>query len=185
MSLAEIIFLALVLATDAFSVSFSYGLCNIKESKKACLFLALGTGFFQFMMPLIGAFLTNIIFDYIQIYAQFIAGIIFILIGLRMIFEAKNNQKSPCSDNEYINITFKAVLLVSVATSIDALASGGSLFLMKAPVYKAALIIGVVTFLLSVTGFLTGKFFKKIAPDIICKFAGAILVFLGIKSIFL
>ena len=185
MSLLEVIFLALILATDAFVVSFSYGLCNIKQFKKTAMMLALGTGLFQFLMPLIGAFLTNLVFDFINIYAKYIAGIIFITLGVKMLFDAKSDKTNYCENNEANVVTLKTVFLISVATSIDALASGSSLFLLKANIFESAIIIGVITFVLSFIGFYAGKFFKKNAPDIVCKTAGAFLILLGLKSIFL
>ena len=185
MSIYEIIFLALILATDAFIVSFSYGICKIKNVKKSALLLALGTGFFQFLMPLIGAFFTNLIFNLIQTYSKYLAGTIFIIIGIKMLFESKSEDEQYCTKDVITEISLKTVFIISIATSIDALAAGSSLFLMQVPVFTASVLIGIITFILSLTGFFTGKYFKKIAPEIICKFAGAILILLGLKSIFL
>ena len=185
MSIIEIIFLAIILAADAFIVSFSYGLCNIKNVKKSAILLASGTGFLQFLMPVIGAFFTNLIFGLVQTYAKYLAGTIFIIIGIKMFFEAKQRDEQYCVKDEIIEISVKTVFLISIATSIDALAAGSSLYLMKAPVLLASALIGIITFILSLTGFFGGKFLKKIAPEIICKSAGAILILLGLKSIFL
>ena len=185
MTIYEIIFLAVILATDAFIVSFSYGLCNIKNVKKSAILLAAGTGFFQFLMPVVGAFLTTLIFGLIQTYAKYLAGTIFIIIGIKMLFESEPDNEQYCKKDEIIEISLKTVFLISIATSIDALAAGSSLYLMKAPVLLASALIGIITFILSLTGFFGGKFLKKIAPNIICKSAGAILILLGLKSIFL
>ena len=147
--------------------------------------MALGTGFFQFLMPIVGALFTSCIYNLIQTYAKYLAAMIFIIIGLKMYFENKTEKSEYCSKNIIVEIPIKTILLLSVATSIDALAAGISLFLIEVPIISTASFIGIVTFAISLIGFVLGKTFKKIAPEIICKLAGAILIILGLKSIFL
>ena len=102
-----------------------------------------------------------------------------------MFFEVKSEDKQYCEKDEIVEISLKTIFLISVATSIDALAAGSSLYLMKAPVLMSSILIGIITFILSLIGFCGGKTLKRIAPEIICKFAGTILILLGLKSIFL
>ena len=186
MRILEVFILALILALDAFVVSFSYGLCDLAKKDRAALLLSVGTGFFQFMMPLLGAVLALFIFDFIEIYANYIAGIIFIVLGVKLFIDSINkNSEITCSGE---NLTIKVVFAVSVATSIDAFAAGSSLYLLDKDffdVFLAAVIIGIVTFGLSLSGFYFGHFLKSFKPDLIGKLGGVLLFLYGIKTIFL
>lgn len=186
MSVIEIVFLGLILSIDAFLVSFSYGTCKYKNPVKSSLAIAFGTGLFQFLMPIIGANITNLIFSFIQNYANYIAGIILIILGIKIFLEnCKAKNTNYCSPT-YTEITWKIVLTLSVATSIDALAAGSSLYLLKVNIFIASLLIGVITFFVSTIGFYLGKNLIKYTPEVLfSKLGGIILVYLGIKTIFL
>ena len=185
MTFVEILFLALILSIDAFVVSFSYGLNTSKRLLNIPIKLAAGTGLFQFLMPLFGAVLTNLVSLWIQNYSKYIAGTIFIILGLKFIIEKMElSDYKTCESSENI-ITVKTLLTISIATSIDAMAAGGSMQLLHAPLVKASVMIGLVTFILAFTGFYAGIFMKKLAPNLLSKFGGIILILLGLKTIFL
>ena len=183
MSYLSVIILAFALSIDACVVSFSYGLNTAKKTIKTPLMIAGGTGLFQFLMPLFGAVLTNIVIVWIQSYSKYIAGIIFIILGIKFFME--NSELSGCKTENYNKITLKTLLTISIATSIDAMAAGSSMLLLKAPLVKASVIIGLVTFTFALIGFYIGVFMKKLAPNLLSKLGGIILVLLGLKTIFL
>ena len=183
MSLYEVICLAIILSADAFCVSLLYGLCPSANPKNICIKIAFGTGLFQFLMPLAGAYCASFLFEFIENYAQYIAGIIFIILGIKLFIESYKKDSLDCADK--IDISWKILLSISVATSIDALAAGSSLYLLKAPVFISSSIIGFITFINSVAGFCIGKFSKKYTPDILEKIGSILLILLGLKSILL
>ena len=124
MSYTEIFFLAIALSIDACVVSFSYGLAYTENRLKNSTLLALFTGIFQGLMPVIGYYLTGFVKTYIQPYAGLIVFLIFVYLGLRFIKEAfeKKDAKQLCID-------LKCLFLVAIATSIDAFSAGISLSL--------------------------------------------------------
>ena len=180
MSIYEILLLAYVLSIDAFLVSFSYGLCTIDTPKRYSLILAFGTGASQFLMPLIGAILASLVFLVIKDYASYLAGIIFVILGVKLCIDAKTDE-NKCKNL----ITPRIVFIASLATSIDALAAGASLYLLKENVLFASLVIGIITFINSLIGFNLGEKIKNKTPEIFGKIGGIILILIGIKSIFL
>ena len=182
MSIYEILILAYVLSRDAFLVSFSYGLCTFYTKKKYSLILAFGTGFLQFLMPILGAIITSVVFFAIKDSANYLAGIIFIILGIKLYIDAKAD-KSEDECEKFL--TPRLVLIASVATSIDALAAGSSLYLLKVNILFASLIIGIITFINSIIGFSLGEKIKNKAPEIFGKIGGIILILIGIKSIVL
>lgn len=186
MSVFEILLLGLVLSLDAFCVSFIYGTNSIGKNNSVSFKIAAGTGFFQFLMPLIGAGLTTAVYSYIQNYTGLLAGVIFVFLGLKFIFEKTdyegNSFKIKGTED---TLSLDTILLISLATSIDALAAGSSMKLLKTHMYFASLIIGIITFIDSFIGFKLGHVLKKYTTDIFSKLGGIILIFFGVKTIFL
>ena len=178
MSGLEIIFLALALSIDACVVSFSYGLAFTQERLKNMLLLASFTGFFQGAMPCIGYFLTQFVKDTITPYANLIVFTIFVFLGAKFIKEAfeKKAEKPYC-------IGLGCLLLIGIATSIDAFSAGISLALCHNTIIKPALLITTVTFINSCLGFCLGERFVSIPTKSMEITAGIILILLGIKAI--
>ncbi len=176
MLLFEIILLAFALSIDAAVISFSYGLCTEKNRRHTAFFLAAGVGFFQFLMPLLGALAASAVYSYIQSYAYYIAGAIFILLGLKFLLDSLGEKETGAKC-----INAREILLLSLATSIDALAAGSSLYLLKVPILAPAIIIGVVTFINSIAGFALGVFFKKLAPKPLEILGALVLIAIGVK----
>jgi putative Mn2+ efflux pump MntP len=174
----EILFLALALSIDACVVSFSYGLAFNQDRLKNMFLLASFTGFFQGFMPCIGYFLTQFVKDIISPYANIIVFTIFLFLGIKFIKEAFQKEKNaPCC------IGIGCLLLIGIATSIDAFSAGISLALYGNKILVPALLITIITFINSSLGFTFGGKFKHL-PSIgmeIC--AGLILICLGLKAI--
>ena len=176
-----LLLLSLGLAMDAFSVSVSFGVCHPKSKIISALRLAFFTGLFQTMMPLIGWFVGSILGKIFLKGSCFIAFIILFGIGIKMIIDAVI-KKEDCKP---IDISKgKHLIIVCLATSIDALAAGLSLGILKTDLLLSISMIGIITFFLSFTGVLLGK----IAGFILGKWAeiigGIILIGIGINIIF-
>lgn len=181
MSSFEIIFLAIALAMDACVVSFSQGLIFEHQRVRNSLILAFFVGFFQFIMPLIGGFFTKTVYSYIVPIAPWLVFAIFVALGVKFIKDALANEDK--TEVQKCNLCFKYLILIAIATSIDALAAGVSLTLSKTPLLYSSLIIGFVTFIFSLSGFWGGNLFKKFPAKNLEIAGGLILIFLGILAL--
>ena len=176
MSYFDIFFLALALSIDACVVSFSFGL---KENNKTTrTLLACTTGSFQALMPVIGYLLTTYVVKYIEPYANLIVFTIFLFLGIKFIKEAFEQKHEP----KCINLA--CLILIGIATSIDAFSAGISLLLSGNHILKPAVLIGLITFVNSTLGFTIGTRIKKLPSKPLEIFAGLILILLGIKAVF-
>lgn len=179
MSIIELIFLSIALAMDCFAVSFSAGgLQPGLRFKHACI-VGLFFGFFQAMMPVIGYFGGEIVVNYCAVFDHWIAFGILLFIGGKMIFEAVH----PSPDEEKIDVMKPATLLIlSIATSIDALAVGFSFSMLAVNIWFSVLIIGLFSFALSIIGIYMGKFLsQRIKPSYAEIIGGIILIGIGTK----
>ena len=179
MSLFALILLAVALSIDACVVSFAHGLVLEQNRLKNSLLLACFTGFFQALMPLIGFFITQSLYKYIEPASKWIVFAIFMYLGIKVIQEAFEDDKEipTC-------LSFNCLLMIAIATSIDALAAGVTLSLTSTNIFKAIIIIGMTTFLFSIGGYWCGCCLKKFSTKYLEIFAGLILIFLSIKSLF-
>ena len=179
MSYLSIILLSLALSIDACAVSFSYGLVYNENRFKNSLFIAVSTGAFQGLMPVFGYFLTGFVKDFIEPYSKFIVFFIFTYLGIKFIKESfdSERQKQLCID-------LKCLLLVGIATSIDAFSAGISLSLLGNKIFKPALLIAFVTFVNSMLGFYIGGRLKHMPVRNLEILAGLVLILLGIKAFF-
>lgn len=180
MHLIEILFLAAALGVDCLVVSFSQGLVFTRNRTKNSLALALTMGLSQGIMPCIGYFFTGAISRYIEPYAKWLVFIIFFALGAKLIYEAFNEK-----DENICCIDLKCLLGMGLATSIDALASGVSLNLTKTHLILSVLIIGFMSFFMSVFGFWLGNFFKKLPSKYLEISGGIILILLAFKNVFI
>ena len=175
MSKIEIFLIAISLSCDAFAVALSKGLCSNKLKIKNSLIVGLYFGFFQAIMPIIGYHLSKGLGSYLIIYSHLIGFIILSLIGILMFTE-----KSEEGNDLY---TFKIMLPLAIGTSIDALAIGVTFSLILDYIYKSALLIGIVTFMLSSIGVIIGYKIKNSVNIPAKKIGGIILILLGIKML--
>ena len=177
MGIIELIVLSIGLAMDAFAVAVCKGLSMSKMSwKKACIVGAY-FGIFQAAMPLLGYLLGISFQDKIASIDHWIAFVLLGAIGINMIKEAISKDKESSNDS----VKFKDMLILAIATSIDALAVGITFAFLKVNILLAISLIGIITFVLSIIGVKIGNIFgdkyeKK------AEFAGGtILILLGIK----
>lgn len=184
----EIWLIALGLAMDCFAVSIANGIVIKKLKWKTILITALLFGLFQGGMPLIGWLLASSFSHLVQQVDHWIAFLILAFLGGRMIWGSfkKEEEKSESSNPAKL----KMIVIMAVATSIDALAVGFSFALLDirtvAQILKSVAIIGLVSFVMSIIGFLIGnKFGSKYAKKIHAEFwGGVILISIGLKILF-
>ena len=177
MDFLSLVLIAVGLAMDAFAVSICKGLAMKRPGPKAIIVVGLWFGFFQALMPLIGYYLGSSFYDYISDYDHWIAFILLAAIGLNMIREALSGEEDGVDDS----IGFRTMLVLAVATSIDALAVGISLAMTGDDIVQSAVMIGVVTFLISAAGVkmgsLVGDRFGSRAELV----GGVILILIGLR----
>ena len=179
MSLIELILLAVGLSMDAFSVAVCKGLALRSVRPKHMIIVGLWFGGFQALMPMIGYFLGDR-FAARSRYDHWIILILLSFIGVNMIREALSGEDKD-DDAADAALSFKPMLILAVATSIDALAVGVTFAFLEVNILAAASLIGVITFALSALGVKVGSLFglRYKAKAEIC--GGVILVLLGVK----
>jgi len=179
MNFVEFFLIALGLAMDAFAVSVSKGLCTKRLQLKHYLIAGLWFGGFQAIMPLIGYLLGVSFASYVNSVDHWIEFILLSVIGGNMIKESF--EKGEDSDSKGSDFGYKTMLMMATATSIDALAVGVSFAFLQVNIMEAALIIGVVTFVMAALGIKIGNIFglryKKKAEFT----GGLLLILMGIK----
>jgi len=178
MNLFEIILIAVGLSMDAFAVSITLGLSVEKPKKIQYLIPGIYFGFFQALMPLIGFITGKLFADKVQQFEHWIAFALLSLIGANMIKESFSKKEEKNEDNPF---NFLKMLLLAVATSIDALAVGVTFAFFKLNIIMALIIIGLTTFLFSIVGVKIGNIFGKKYKSKAELVGGAVLILLGLK----
>lgn len=181
MGITETVIIAISLSMDAFAVALCKGLAMQKIKLKSCLIVGAWFGIFQGLMPLIGYLLGSTFADKITSVSHWIAFVLLAIIGANMIKESFEKEEK-CAD---CSLGFKAMLVMAIATSIDALAVGvGFAFIDFKPdwfVYIAFVLIGIITFALSAIGVKIGNIFGVKYKSKAEFVGGAVLIILGIK----
>ena len=181
MTLITIIIIALGLSMDAFAVSIVSGAAYKQLKIKHALRIALFFGGFQAIMPLIGYLAGLSIKNYIASYDHWVAFGLLSAVGVKMIYES---FKIKSAENNLNPTNILILLVLSIATSIDALAIGITLSFLKVSLVMAVSIIGLVTFVLSYLGVFIGKRFGHFFENKIEAIGGLILIGLGVKILF-
>ena len=177
----ELLLLAVGLSMDAFAVSICKGLAAKRASLKHMLLCGLWFGGFQALMPLIGYCLGSLFADTIQAVDHWVAFVLLALIGVNMIREACSKKEAEDAAEE-ADFTFRTMLVMAIATSIDALAVGISLAMAgNVNIWTSILLIGVTTCLLSMLGVKVGSIFGNRFEKKAELVGGVILIVLGIK----
>lgn len=178
MGFVELLLIAIGLSADAFAVALSKGLSMRKLDYKAGLIIAAAFGFFQAFMPWIGWLVCSNFKQYITAVDHWIAFVLLGFIGVKMIVDTiREKDEQP----KEFRLNYKELLLLAIATSIDALAVGITFAFLDVSIYSSVLLIGVVTFILSFVGVLIGNRFGirfKTKAEIA---GGIILILIGVK----
>ncbi len=178
MSIPALIITAIALSMDAFAVSICKGLAMKKASLKEMAVVGLWFGGFQTLMPLLGYFLGNAFEKYIVAIDHWVAFTLLALIGVLMIKEGCEKEEKDTD----ASLGFKAMLLMAIATSIDALAVGISYgILPNVNIWVAISSIGIITFLLCMVGVKVGNLFGAKYKSKAELAGGIILILIGSK----
>lgn len=162
---------------DASAVAICKGACYREVDMRLNLKLAISFGFFQALMPLIGYLVGAQFVDYIHAFDHWVVLVLLAGLGIKMIWDALHSDEAlVCTP-----LSFKELLLLSIATSIDALAAGLALAMLKVNILSSVAIIGVVTAILTFLGALlgckAGYKFKSKAQVL----GGVVLCLIGLK----
>lgn len=177
----EVVFLAVALSMDAFAVSIGLGSKQQIKLTSLALMSALYFGLFQALMPLIGYLGGKGILGWVEAYAPWVAFGLLTLIGGKMIYE------SFCEgvEDEIAIISHKVMLMLAIATSIDAMAAGFALTLLNINIFIACLIIGLTTSAFSWAGIIIGSRSGTWLESKAELLGGVVLILIGLKILLL
>ncbi len=150
----ELVLIALGLSMDAFTVSLGKGTCMNRFNLQGTLVIALFFGSFQALMPLLGWLLGKQFERYITAVDHWIAFGLLAFIGGKMIFDDLQTNRSAEACGTVLRL--RELLIMAVATSIDALAAGVTFSFLRVSIIPAVSLIGMITFILSFTGVCIG-----------------------------
>mgnify|MGYP004498479811 FL=1 len=177
MGVLELLLLSIGLAMDAFAVSICKGISMKKMNWKKAIIIGLYFGGFQALMPTLGYFLGTAFQSLITSVDHWIAFVLLGIIGGEMIKESFEID----SENQNDDVSFKTMIILAIATSIDALAVGITFAFLNVNLGLAVSLIGIITFILAVAGTKIGNRFgdkyEKKAEFV----GGVILILLGVK----
>lgn len=177
MEIFEIILIAVSLAMDAFAVSICKGLSMKKLDWKKVTIIALYFGGFQAFMPIIGYFLGSAFAEFVSSIDHWIAFILLAIIGGNMIKDSFDDEEEKRNDK----VDFKTMIVLAIATSIDALAVGVTFAFFETNLWISILVIGVITFAMSIIGVKVGNKFGDKFQNKAELLGGIILIFIGLK----
>lgn len=181
MSMLEIFLIALSLSLDCFAISISSGGTMKFFSFKNLLKMSLFFGIFQSIMPIIGFFAGIGIIKYIRKIDHWIAFLLLFGVGLKMIYESYKLDELNCQNNPKCPFGYETLILLSIATSIDALAVGFTFSILNAPIITPVIVIGITAFTMSIIGINLGYKGKKFFGKKMELVAGLILILIGLK----
>lgn len=182
MSHIEIIFIATSLAMDASTVCLAAAAAGFAKDARAVFRLCFHFGLFQFLMPVIGWFLGQTIISYIGTIDKWIAFLLLAGIGGRMIYDALNPTPDTRKKDPSRGLT---MVMLSIATSIDALAAGFSLAMLKIDIWYPGIMIGLITSGLSLIAIKIGTRLGEQFGSRMEIAGGLILIAIGIKIVLL
>ena len=179
MSIFEIVLISIGLAMDAFGVSIGKGLTmpvgeNGRKVTSAFLF-----GLFQFLMPLIGWLIGRQFIDVISDWDHWIIFGLLSYLGIAMIREGLSDDDEEDDDKQFLGVW--EMVMLSVATSLDAMAVGLTFAFLPINVWEASTMIGVITFAISLVGVYLGKFMGRFVGKYADIVGGGVLILIGTK----
>ncbi len=184
-SFFSILLLALALAMDATAVAASRGLAAQQVTLTHAVRVALFFGGSQALMPLLGYYLGTVLGRFAAAWDHWIAFALLAAIGLKMLWDARPSQAEGNDEKPGARDPFglRVMMVLALATSIDALAAGVTLPLVGAPLLLTLVTIGVTTAALSVLGLYAGKRLGDLFGRRLDAIAGLVLIGLGVKVI--
>ena len=170
------IIIGLSLSLDAFCVAVLKGFIKEKISFKYIFTIALYFGLFQGIMPILGYYIGYSMYDKVSLYDHYIILIILSSLGINMIYNS-NKKDNKLSDS----ISFIEMLILAIATSIDAFTVGITFTFLTSNIFSLCLVISLTTFIISFLGVLIGHKFGTLFNGKVEIIGGITLIFLGIK----
>ena len=178
MSILTVFIIAIGLAMDAFAVSISSGIALRRMQARHALLIASFFGAFQAIMPLIGWGAGRWARTFVAAFDHWIAFGLLVAIGIKIIYEALRGTDREVRGNP---LSLRVLLLLAVATSIDALAVGVTLPFLDVAIMIPAIVIGLVTFAMSFAGTYLGSAFGHLFERKTEILAGLLLIGIGVK----
>ncbi len=176
MNIIETLLVSFALAADAVAISICYGL-SLNNNFKKSLIVGFSFGIFQAIMPILGYILGDTFNHLIRSIDHYVAFSLLVFIGSKMIYETKNNKS-----DKYNDLNFKSLIILSIATSIDALTFGIAYrFAYTTNIFFTSLIIGLVTAILCSIGVKIGNTFGSKYKNVSQIIGGVVLILFGIK----
>lgn len=178
MSILEIALIGVGLAMDAFAVSICKGLAMRKMNYRKAIIIAAFFGIFQALMPALGYVLGTTFANKIAAVDHWIAFILLGLIGANMIKEALSKDDGECQDD---SLRLGDLIMLSIATSIDALAVGITFAFFNVSLLLSVSMIGIITFIICIFGVKVGNVFGEKYKSRAELAGGLILIAMGAK----
>lgn len=178
MGFIETLAIALGLAMDALAVSIVVGSSPFNVGLRPTFRIAFHFGFFQFLMPVLGWLIGWKIADYVGMFDHWIAFLLLSWIGGKMIYDGIRDEKQSWASDPTRKMQ---LLILSIATSIDAFALGFSLSMLRIDIWEPSVIIGIVTAILSCIGMRFGKYLGRCFGKWMTLIGGSILCLIGLK----
>ena len=179
MSVFEIILISIGLAKDAFGVSIGKGLSMPVGENGRKVTLAFLFGLFQFLMPVMGWLIGRQFIDVISEWDHWIIFGLLGYLGIAMIREGLSDETDEDDDKRFLGVW--EMMMLSVATSLDAMAVGLTFAFMPINVWEASTLIGVITFGISLIGIYLGKFMGQFVGRYADILGGGVLILIGTK----
>ncbi len=176
MGLTSSLLIALGVSMDAFAVATAKSLCYTQQRLKHAFTISFSFGFFQAFMPTLGLFVGNSLGAFISFWDHWIAFFILGFIGAKMFWEGFTGETNEANEE----FCYRSLLFISLATSIDALMIGVSLPFFKVSATLTIVLMGIVTFGLSMLGAMLGEKLNKWGKKAEL-FGGVVLIALGVK----
>lgn len=177
MGILELILIAIGLGMDAFAVSICKGISMPKMNWKKATIIGLYFGIFQAVMPVIGYTLGKAFENLVTSIDHWIAFGLLLIIGIKMLIDAFKDDNVSVNDS----VNWKVMIILAIATSIDALAVGITFAFLQVNLLLAVLIIGIITFILCVIGTKIGNNFGNKFENKAEILGGIVLILIGVK----
>jgi len=180
LDLLQLLGLAFGLAMDAFSVAIAAGLALGYVKRRQAFRLSFHFGLFQFLMPIVGWLAGTALARYISAYDHWLAFALLAYVGGKMIWESIFDHERKLKSDPTRG---SSLVVLSVATSIDALAVGLSMALLRLPVLFPAVVIGLVAASMTFVGLRIGKYAGRLLGRWMERVGGLILLAIGVKIV--
>ena len=181
MDFVELLLIGVGLSMDAFAVAICKGLGMSRLNMKQAAVIALFFGAFQAIMPFIGWAAGSWLADLITPIDHWVAFALLAFVGGKMLWDAFHEEGDDDPDEMDAKLDLKELLMLAIATSIDALAVGITFAFLQVSIVPSVTIIGCTTFVISFAGVAVGHFFGARFEKPATIVGGVVLILIGVK----